>query len=165
MSLKKKINKLIQNRPKYKVDPSYANNVAIAKSQAFGRNQSIVNAEENIANSTADLAYSAGSQTNSSAGILATINSLSQGQNRSFENLAGQEAGIQQQNIGMLYGANNALAEENDKAFEYNVNEPYQNKLAELRERRKNRQETVGKIFDTVGSIGINAITGGFGKN
>ena len=163
MSLKKKIRRHLRNRPTYEIDPSYANNVALAESQVYGRNPAIMRAEENIRDNTADMTYNALQTSDSAGGILGMLNSLNRSQSESFENLAQQEANIQQQNIGQLYQQRQALAEEKDKAFDYNVNQPYQTRLAELRDRRKARQETWGKVFDTVGGLAVGALTGGIG--
>ena len=63
-----------------------------------------------------------------------------------------------------LYGANQAMIDEKDKQWNFNVNEPYQNQLQALRDKKKFRQEMLFKALDTVGSLGISAASGGLLK-
>ena len=63
-----------------------------------------------------------------------------------------------------LYGANNAMIDEQDKAWNFNVNEPYQNQIQELRDRRKFRQELLFKAIDTAGAVAGSVVGAKAGK-
>ena len=53
--------------------------------------------------------------------------------------------------------SNTALAEEKDKAWNYNVNEPYQNQMNYLVQKKRARTETAWKMMDFVASLGQSA--------
>jgi hypothetical protein len=161
MSLKKKIDRLIKNRPQYQIQDEAFENQALAKNMAFGRDRGIMQAEDNIETQSADAIGQAQQVSNSSNAILDTIAGITGNANNSLRSLGVDEANVQASRMRDLYGANNAMIDEKDKEWNFNVNEPYQNQLQALRDRRKARQENVWKAIDTVGSLGINAASAG----
>lgn len=160
-NIKTQLNNAIKNRPQYQIQPEAFDNQAIAKSRAFGRDRTIQMAEENV---DRDLATNVGQAKNISSNtgaILDTLRSLGTGAMETKRGLAGAEAQIQGQKFGDLYNTNNAMIDERDKAWNYNVNEPYQNKIQQLRDQRKFRQDMLFKALDMAGTIGAAAVTGG----
>ncbi len=55
------------------------------------------------------------------------------------------------------------MAEEKDKAWNYNVNEPYQLKLNQLVQQKKARADMLGKVLDIAGTAGAFALGGPVG--
>lgn len=167
MSLNSQIKDLITNRPKYKIQPGYAENqdiagqnVALAKNTAFGRSRAIMAQEKNIDQNAADTMYAAGNESGSTSALLNTLATVNNSRNTALRGLAADEATIQNANLSQVYNqeaglmnANNAMSEEKDKEWNYNVNEPYMNQLNMLVQKKKFRQELLMKGLDVVGSI------------
>jgi len=152
-SLNKKINELIENRPEYQIQDEAYENQALAKNQAFGRDRGIQQAEQNIMTQGADAMGAAQQVSGSTNALLDTLASVNSNQSSSMRDLGVEEANIQSQRMGDLYGTNTAMIDEQDKAWNYNVNDPYQNQMQALRDKKKFRQELLGKAIDTVGGI------------
>lgn len=163
-SLNKQIDQLIKNRPQYQVQDEAFETQALAKNQAFGRDRGIQRAEENIMTQGADTIGQAQQVSGSTNALLDILASISGGQNKNLRELGVDEAQIQSDRMRDLYGANTAMIDEQDKAWNFNVNEPYQNQMQALRDRKKFRQEMAMKAFDTVGRIGLAAATGGLSE-
>jgi hypothetical protein len=157
MSLNKKIKDLIENRPKYSIQDEAYENQALSKNMAFGRDRASQLAEQNIMSSAADAMGQAKQVSGSTNALLDTIAGITGSQNQSLRDLGVNEANVQSQRMRDLYGNNQAMIDEQDKAWNYNVNEPYQNQMQALRDRKKFRQEMLFKALDTIGSIGINS--------
>jgi len=165
MGLNKKINNLINNRPQYQIQDEGFENQALAKGMAFGRDRGIQKAEENIMTSGADAMGQAQQVSGSSNALLDTLASISGGQNQNLRDLGVQEANVQSSRMRDLYGANNAMIDEQDKAWNFNVNDPYQNQVQALRDKKKFRTELLFKGLDVVGGLaGAGAMAGGVGK-
>lgn len=159
--LRKKMKKLEQERPKYVINEEAYDNQALAKARAFGRDRTIQMAEENV---DQDIAADVGQAKNISSNtgaVLDTLRAISTSGMETKRDLAMQEVAAQNQRMGELYNANNAMIDEKDKEWNYNVNEPYQNKIQELRLRRKNAQETNMKMLDFAGTIAAAKMGGG----
>jgi len=159
-NLKKQIDELIKNRPEYSIQDEAYQNQALAKNQAFGRDRGIQQAESNIQTQATDAVGQAQQVSGSSNAILDTIAGITGNANNSLRSLGVDEANIQSGRMRDLYGANNAMIDEKDKEWNFNVNEPYQNQIQELRNRRKAKQETFFKILDTTVAL-VSAATGG----
>jgi hypothetical protein len=165
MSLRKKLNKLFDERPEYKISEEYSNNQGLARNAAFGRDRSIMAQENNLEQQSADAIGVASQYSNSASGILATLSSITDSKNQALRNLAGDEAAIQRTKMQDLYGANVAMAEEQDKAFEYNVNTPYQKTIERLQERKRRRQGITDALTGASLTIGSTAATSGQTNN
>lgn len=161
MSLTKKLKKLTENAPQYKIQDEAYQNQAIAKAAVYGRNRAIQGQQSQLDQDTSNTIGAAKDVTNSTSGLLSTLAAISAQKDTARRGLAQQETQIQQQNTGQLLDTNQAMIDEKDKAWNYNVNEPYQSKVASLRERKKARGELVGSIVGAVGSIGAGLATGG----
>lgn len=163
-NLKKQIDELIKNRPKYYLQDEAFENQALAKNQAFGRDRAMQMQEENIETGAADAIGQAQQVSGSSNALLDTIANITGSKNQSLRGLATDEAQLQSQRMRDLYGANLDVIDEQDKAWNFNVNEPYQNQIQELRLRRKQKQENLFKILDTIGSLGVSTAASGILK-
>ena len=158
--LKKQMETAIANRPKYEINPEAYENQAIAKSRAFGRDRSIQLAEENVDRDVATNIGQAKNISSNTGAILDTLSSLGTGAQDTKRGLAVNEAQLQNQKFGELYGANNAMIDEKDKAWNYNTNQPYQNTIQMLRDKRKARQEFLMKGLDLAGTVAGAAVGG-----
>lgn len=161
--LNRQIDDQITNRPEYEISDNYDTNQAIALNNAFGRDNSIMQQESNLENSASDAIGQAQQYSSSTDALLNTLSSITNNKNNALRNLAGDEAAIQQQKLGAYMGANTAMAEEQDKAWNYNTNQPYQNELQRLVQKKKNRQENLWKGIDAVTSLGMNFLAPGSG--
>lgn len=146
---KRDLNKLLDNAPQYQINDEAYDNQAIAKSQAFGRDRSIQKQQTQLDQDAANSANQALNVTDSTSGLLSTIAAINASKNNADRGLAQQEAGMQNQKIQQLYGVNNAMIDEKDKAWNYNKNMPYQMRVASLRDRRKFNEELLMKGIDT----------------
>lgn len=164
MSVKKKIEEHLKKRPEYAISEQYYDNQALARAAAFGRDRAVQQQEENIEQESANAIGMAGQYSNSASGILNTLSSITNSKNQALRNLAIDESAIQRTKMQDLYGANVGLAEEEDKAFEYNVNMPYQKKLEMLQEKKRRRQQlTDTAIGWGTGVAGLSTVFGGGG--
>lgn len=161
MSLNKKMNRLLNKRPVYTINEEAAQNQNLARSAAFGRDRSIQMQEEQLEQSAANAVSEAKDVTSSTSGLLSTIAAIQAGQDVARRDLATTESAIKRDNLGTLMNANQAMIDEKDKAFDFNVNQPYQNKIQALRDRKKARSELAGSIIGGITSIGAAAATGG----
>lgn len=152
-SLKKQIDSQIAARPKYNINEEAYQNQDLARNQAFGRDRAIQGMETQIEQGAADTAGMLQNYSGSASSILSALGSINESKNASLRGLAVNEAGLRRGKMQDLYGANMNLVDEKDKEWNYNVNDPYQLKLEELRMRRKARQENAWKIADTATSL------------
>lgn len=154
--------RLLNNRPTYSINDEAFDNQALARSSAFGRDRAIQMQEQQLEKGSANTINQARDVSSSTSGLLSTLAAIQANQDESRVNLATTEAGIQRQNRADLYNANADMIDEKDKAFDYNVNQPYQNKIQELRDRRKAKGELIGNVVGGITSIGASLIGGGF---
>lgn len=164
MSLNRKLKRLIKNRPTYEINQEAFDNQAIAKSRAFGRDRAIQAQESELEQSATNAVSQAKDVTTSTSGLLNTIAAIQANTASAGRNLAIDEARLQDERVQDLYGVNQAMIDEKDKAFEYNVNMPYQNQIQSLRDRKKARGELVGNIIGAVGNIAGSVIGTGLAK-
>lgn len=118
------------NRPKYQINPEYDENRALAQGAAFGQNNAVT---QGLKQADADMAETGNQaqQVSSSTGqILNVLKSANQTKMNSQRQLTGLGAQFNNQGRQELMGANTALAEEKDKAWNYNQNMPYQNAMS-----------------------------------
>ena len=137
----KKLMKELANAPKYSINKEAFENQALAKNQAFGRDRSIQMQQENIAQDVANAGAEARDITSSSSALLNTVAQLQQGKNQALRGLAQDEAGFQNQKMQQYMNVNNQMIDEKDKAWNYNVNMPFQMRVAAYRDKIKANQE------------------------
>lgn len=162
---RKKLDKAINNNPKYGINDEAYDNQAIARAGAFGRDRSMELQGQKIDQNASDAAAAAKDVSSSTSSLLSTITAINANKNASNVDLAQNEAALQNTKKQQLIGVNNQLIDEKDKAWNYNKNMPYQMKVASLRDRIKSNDEqssqesaqamsAVGGMFGGGGSIG-----------
>jgi len=161
--LKTRISRAIKNMPKYQINDEAFENQALARSQAFGRNRAVQMQEGNIEQQAADAANQARNVTGSTSSLLSTISAINASKTTGLRDLAQTEAGIQQQNMGQLYGANQAMIDEKDKAWNQNVYAPWAAHLQNLKEKKANRDAKWGSIAGGLLSAGAYVLGGPIG--
>lgn len=161
----KKLRNELANAPKYKITDEAFENQAIAKSEAYGRDRSIQMQEQNISQEAANAAGQARDVTSSTSALLNTISQINAAKTQGLRGLAQDEAGLMNQKKQQLMGANNAMIDEKDKAWNYNENMPFQMRVAMYRDKIKSNQEaqmaglayegqTVSAFASMMGSMG-----------
>lgn len=161
----KKLKNELANAPKYKITDEAFENQAIAKSEAYGRDRSIQMQEQNISQEAANAAGQARDITSSTSALLNTISQINAAKTQGLRGLAQDEAGLMNQKKQQLMGANNAMIDEKDKAWNYNENMPFQMRVAMYRDKIKSNQEaqmaglayegqTVSAFASMMGSMG-----------
>jgi hypothetical protein len=149
----KKLNRLLKNAPKYKINKEAYENQALAKSQAFGRDRTIQMQQEQVDKDAAAASLESLGVSNNTSDILQTISAINANKNATKRGLAGDEASIKRQNMQALYDANNVMIDEQDKKWNYNENMPYQMRVAALRDKVKANQELTMKGIEAQASF------------
>jgi hypothetical protein len=140
-SLQRKQEAEIRNMPKYQINAEAYQNQAIARQQAYGRDTATQIQEAQVEQDAADAAFQAAGVTSSTNSLMATLAAINAGKSTARRELAAQEATLQGQRKGQLINVNNQMIDEKDKAWNYNINMPYQMRIAQLREQIKHQQE------------------------
>jgi len=135
-------------RPKYNVQPEYDQNKALAAMSAFGQNAAVRRGEDQLDQDSAEAMYNAQRYSSNTNSLLNTLRSITGSKIQGKRQLAGMDAQYQQQGRQQLAGANVASAEEADKAWNYNVNMPYQLQLEQQQQLNKYGAETGWKFMD-----------------
>lgn len=157
------ISKLISQKPQYQINPEYSENQGIARNKAYGRNRAFQTQESNIQQQAADDINSAQQYGSSTSSILNTLSSITGNKINALRGLGQDEAQYQGQALNDVMNTNTAMAEEKDKAWNYNVNEPYQLKLNQLVQQKKARTDALMKVLDIAGTAGAFALGGPIG--
>jgi hypothetical protein len=89
---------------------------------------------ENAANQARDV-------TSSSSALLSTIAQIQGNKNDALRSLGQADAASRQQKLLNLQGVNSDMIDEKDKAWNYNVNMPFQNRVAMYRDKMKYGQD------------------------
>lgn len=139
--MRKKANRALDrelaNAPKYQITEEAFSNQALAQSDAFGRDRSIQMAQEDTAQNVANTIGEARNVTNSTSALLQTLATINQSRNQQLRGLSQDEAVLRNQKRQQLYGANAAMIDERDKAWNYNQNMPFQMRVAKYRDQAK----------------------------
>ncbi len=157
----KKLNKLIENRPKYKIADEAFDNQAIAKAEAYGRDRAIQGQEQQLEQDAANAATNVKDVTSGTSGLLSTIAAIEANKNATRRGLAQDEASLMSGKKSQLLGVNNQMIDEKDKEWNYNENMPYQMKVAALRDRIKYNQEMASQQFAASSNFMTNMFAGG----
>lgn len=151
----KKLSEL--QRPTLTVDPLYKYNQQLAGQQASeGFSDSSKNFFANQIDRGLGSTINAALKTGEGLG---TINNAFQSSNDAFQNLLAQDAIQKQKNQQILMGANKDLAEENLRAWDYNVNAPYQQAFAKYTQQTNSGAQN---LFGGLKGIGADFTSGGF---
>lgn len=159
---------LIENRPQYQIAGEYQENENLASNvrDMYGRltNTSELPGQTQMQNKLAqNSANAVGAAAmygvDNPAQLAQLANSALQSQNSSQNDLNIEGARFRQMNVdkfanatGDLQDAKTAMAEEKDKAWNYNINDPYQNAVDSARKRVKSNTEMIQKGGDMIGS-------------
>ncbi len=135
-------------RPKYQIQPEVRQNQALGAAAAFGKNAAISGGEA-MADQTAAQDVNTAQQYSSNAGtILNTLKAINSNRNQTKQGLAISDAQLRSQGRTQLMGANAAAIDEADKAWNYNTNQPYQNRVGAVRDFAKGGTENFWKMLD-----------------
>lgn len=137
-------------RPKYNVLPESDQNKALAATSAFGVSPAV---SQGIAQAEQDAAEATNTAQNYSANtgsILNVLKSVNANKNQTIRGYMGDLG--QQQTVGrsQLMGANLGAIDEQDKAWNFNTNLPYQNRVAQNREFQKGSMENYWRLLDSI---------------
>jgi uncharacterized membrane protein YheB (UPF0754 family) len=163
-SKNKQIKKLIKNTPKYKISQEAKENQAIAKNRAFGRDRAIQQAQSDITKGAATDSMYARDSATSTSDILNTIALINANKNQSIRALAGDESQLQSQRVQELYGANSAMIDEKDKAFNQNEVAPWDANLRHLQAKKEEAASFYNNMFQSGSSMLGSGLGGGKGK-
>jgi hypothetical protein len=164
-SKNKKIARAIKNAPKYQVTEEAKDNLAMAKSRAYGRDRAVAMTQENVDRDSAAASVEAAEASGSTNDILAAISSINANRTTAKRDLAIAESEIQRQNMAALYAANMSMIDEKDKEFMQNKVAPWDANLRHLQAKKEEANSAWGSVFNIGSSIlggGLNS--GGGGK-
>ncbi len=141
-------------RPEYNI-PSAAT-AYLQNAQAMAQNQRLPGQsaiEGQIQGATASGIRNATEAGNNPASIMATIAALNSNQNNAIVNVGTEAAQMQQQNQRNLGQAQQYMAGQEQQAFDYNQNQPYQQKIqAAMALKGAGIQNTFGALENAVGA-------------
>jgi broad specificity phosphatase PhoE len=138
-----------KNRPKYNIPTEATENKALAQQSAFGQNPAIAQGNALADQSAAEDINTAQQYSSSTGNILNTLKAINANKNLAKRNLSVTDAEMRSNARNNLIGVNKDTIDELDKAWNYNVNEPYQNQVASNREFAKSMNESFWKILDS----------------
>lgn len=162
---KNEIEGLIKTRPKYIIQDEAFQNQNIARSEAYGRDRGIQMREAQMEQEAANAVSDAKDVTSGTSGLLSTIAAIRANQDAAGRGLAQDEASLRMQKVQQLLGVNQAMIDEKDKEWNYNVNEPYQLKVQRQREKLKRAQAITDSFSGVALAVGSNAATGDGSEN
>src|SRR5690606_31354657 len=84
-----------------------------------------------------DAASQARSVSSSSSALLSTIAQINAGRNQQLRGLAQDDAMLRSQRVQNLQNVNQQMIDEKDKAWNYNINMPFQMRVAKYRDQAK----------------------------
>lgn len=154
---------LTPNRPKYTIDPAVAANQALGQQAAFGTNAAISKGQSQADQQEAQDVNTAQNYTSNTGQILNVLRSANSNRNATNQNLSIANSEAQSQGRSQLMGANNAAIDEKDKAWNYNVNQPYQNQVAGNRNFQQGNSQNWWKLLDSLNAK--KTLNSGFGSN
>jgi len=165
MSLNKKIQDLINNRPVYEVSPTVAEDQATANANAFGEDRVLEGERNQLGEETASDIANAEKYSGSANSILATLSSIVGGQQQQSRNLGIAGAQLRNAKLQQKYAADQNAEEAYDKAFNWNVAGKYSDLLNILYQRKRGRQALTNQVIASGTSLlnpyGGNAGAGG----
>lgn len=117
--------------------------------------------EENLRTSTATGIDTAKNISSDSGDILDAITKLYTGESSNMKNLGISAAEQQQNDLNRLLGVNETVGAYQDKAFDYNKNQPYQDKAAASSALIEAGNKNIFGGLDTLGAVGQSSILPG----
>lgn len=154
----RKINKR-NKRPVYNVDAGYQQNVDEAAALAKGRTAQFANAEAQADQAMANSAELAkGFSGNNTSMAIGSLIAAQNQRNEAQRNILGAESAFQANATQNLAAQRQALAEERDKSFNYNLNMPYQNAREEAINLRNSGNALIGQGVQSLNETGENLL-------
>lgn len=158
------LNRELANAPKYDIADEVFENQATARSTAYGRDRALQMGAEDIEQGVSNAASQARSVSSSTSALMGTIAQIQANRNQQLRGLAQDDAVLRNQKLQNLQAVNNQVVDEKDKAWNYNVNMPFQMRVASYRDRIKAGSEmemadvaaqaqTESALISSVGSI------------
>lgn len=144
----------IKKMPKYGMS-----NQNLAAARAFGRTKEAQIASEDISQDAANAGAAAANVTNSTSGLLSTIEAIQANSQQQRRGLAAQESQLGDQRLQSYF-------DEFDKRFNYDVNQPYQMRIKAIVDKIKHQQQLqqAGVAYEAQTSSSLlSSIGGGFG--
>lgn len=163
MNIQKKINELINNRPKYEISPTVGEDQAIANANAFGEDRVLEGERTQLAQETANNITNAEKYAGSASSILATLSSLTNNQYAESRNLGIAGAQLRNQKIGQKYAIDQNAEAAYDKAFNWNVAGKYSDMLNQLYQRKRVKDTRVSNAISGVTTAG--GLLGNYGTS
>jgi hypothetical protein len=146
-------------RPIYNVDAGYQQNIDEAAALAKGRTRQFQNAEMQADQAMANSAELAkGFSGNNTATSIGSLIASQNQRNEAQRAILGAESAFQANATQNLAAQRQAMAEERDKAFNYNLNMPYQNTREEAINLRNSGNALIGQGFQSLGDSAENLI-------
>lgn len=151
-------------RPIYNVDAGYQQNIDEAAALAKGRTRQFQNAEMQADQAMANSAELAkGFSGNNTATSIGSLIAAQNQRNEAQRAILGAESAFQANATQNLAAQRQAIAEERDKAFNYNLNMPYQNTREEAINLRNSGNALIGQGFQS-GFESAEGMVGGMPK-
>lgn len=157
-------------QPKYNKSEVFDQNIALARANLFAPDREAKEQAARIEESSADAVGKAQNYSSSTSALLGTLADVTSNKNNALRGIATDNAALKQQKLAMLLGSNMAGAEEDDKAWNYNTNQPFQSRIQETSERNKVYEETkfnfgdfLGSVLGTAASFATGGVLGGGG--
>lgn len=137
-------------RPKYNVLPESDQNKALATTSAFGVSPAVSQGISQAEQDAAEATNTAQNYSANTGSILNVLKSVNANKNQTIRGYMGDLG--QQQTVGrsQLMGANLGAIDEQDKAWNFNTNLPYQNRVAQNREFQKGSMENYWRLLDSI---------------
>lgn len=146
---RKDMDKLLKKAPKYKINDEAFENQNIARAEAFGRDRAIQMKQEQLEQDTANSVSEVKDVTSSTSSLLSAIAAIEANKSDATRALAQDEAALMNQKKLNLMEVNRNMIDEKDKEWNYNVNMPFQMKVAATRDKRKANEELTLKGIES----------------
>lgn len=141
------VERQISNVPKYKINQEAYDNLALAKSQAYGQDRDIQTASENVDRDVSTGVGQAKDITSSTTALLSALSGMETQGMSTKRQLAGDQATIRRDKMRDVYTANESMIEEKDKAFMQNQMAPWLYQLQELQMRRRRSDQLATEML------------------
>jgi len=138
----RKMKKLLANAPKYNIAPEAFETQALARSSAFGQDRAIQTEKENLAQQSANAAGQARDVSNNTSDLLSAISAINRNQSEQSRALTQDQSAMGNLKMQQLFGVNSQMIDEKDKQWNYNENMPFQMKVAAIRDKIQQTNES-----------------------
>lgn len=144
-------------RPEYNIDPAYQNQIDLLTAN-YGLPQSALNSYYNQAGQGATQGIGAILSNGGNGNMIADL--VGQ-QNRNFQDVLVKDALAKKSDLSGIIGAQIALADQKDKAFQINEYAPFADKSQAIAQQKNAGLQNINSFFNTASSSVANGLTGG----